>query len=67
MTSKDLSLQKYYKARMFLYKNMTKQRFIFTAKIWQSKDFLYKNITKQRFSFTKILQNKDYSLQKMAN
>jgi hypothetical protein len=27
--SKDLSLQKYHKAKIFLYKNITKQRFFF--------------------------------------
>jgi hypothetical protein len=64
MTSKDLSLQKYYKAKIFLYKNITKQRFFFT-KTWQTKDlssqkygkvkyYLYKNMTKQRFIVTKI-------------
>jgi len=34
---KAFSLQNYGKIKIFLYKNMTKQRFIF-AKIWQSKD-----------------------------
>ena len=54
--SKDLSLQKYGKVKIYLYKNMAKQSIIFT-KIWQSKDlslqkydkaktYLYKYMTK---------------------
>ena len=57
MQSKDLSLQKYGKAEIYLDKNMAKQRFIVT-KTWQSKDlslqqygkvkiYLYKNMAKQ--------------------
>jgi hypothetical protein len=52
MTSKDLSLQKYYKAKIFLYKNITKQRFFF-AKTWQSKDLSLQKYDKVKIYFYK--------------
>jgi hypothetical protein len=43
---------------------MTKQRFIFTAKIWQSKDFPLHKYYKAKIILYKKWQTKDLSWQK---